>query len=255
MPRGARKKSESGIYHIMVRGINKQNIFHDNDDRLHFLRILRQIKLKHPFMLLAFCLMDNHVHLLIKETNEAISQIMKRIENSYAFWYNAKYKRVGHVFQNRFNSEPVTTERYLLAVLRYIHQNPVKASMVEEPGDWTWSSHRDYLGESYPYVAIDKDLIQNLFGSEENIAIKNYREFISEQHDDKCMDEDENNKVSDEKLIKEIGKLLGEYPASTLQQMKKTERDQVIQQLKAYGGSVRQLAKLTGLDRNKIDRA
>ena len=125
MPRQARKRAESGIYHVMLRGINQQRIFEDEEDNQRFLQILRECKEIGGFMLLAYCLMGNHVHLLIKEGTESLEQIFKRIGGRFVYWYNVKYQRVGHLFQDRFKSEPVDTDAYLLTVIRYIHQNPV----------------------------------------------------------------------------------------------------------------------------------
>jgi putative transposase len=146
MPRHARKKSKTGVYHVMVRGINKEIIFHDDEDRRKFLYILAKVKEGYPFELLGYCLMNNHVHLLIREGTENISQIMKRIGTRYAIYFNSKYDRKGHLFQNRFRSERVEDEEYLLTVLRYIHQNPVKAFLVNDTKDYLWSSYRAYLG-------------------------------------------------------------------------------------------------------------
>ena len=131
MPRQPRRKSESGIYHIMLRGINQQTIFEDDADYRRFLDTLEKYKAVSGYTVFAYCLMSNHVHLLLKVADEDLDMIMKRIGGSYVFWYNWKYSRRGHLFQDRFKSEPVETDPYFLAVLRYIHQNPVKAKIVK----------------------------------------------------------------------------------------------------------------------------
>jgi len=131
LARVARERSRTGIYHIMLRGINRQTIFEDNQDRVRFLDTLEEYKDICEFVFYGYCLMDNHVHLLIKETKESVSDIIKRICSSYVYWYNAKYKRCGHLFQERFKSEIVETDSYFLTVLRYIHQNPLKAKTAE----------------------------------------------------------------------------------------------------------------------------
>ncbi|GAE47324.1 transposase [Mesobacillus boroniphilus] len=127
MARKARVKSSSGIYHVMFRGVNRQDIFHDDDDRRRFLEILKKYKKKMGLQVYAWCLMSNHIHVLLKEGEESISATMKRVGVSYAVYYNWKYRTSGHVFQNRFNSEIVENDAYFLTVVRYIHQNPVKA--------------------------------------------------------------------------------------------------------------------------------
>ena len=148
MPRSARKRSASGIYHIMLRGINRQDIFHDEDDKQRFLGILKKVKETSLCEVYGYCLMGNHVHLLIREGKEALSQIMKRVGTAYAYWYNTKYERIGHLFQDRFKSENVDDDSYFLSVLRYIHQNPLKAKMVNTMSEYVWSSYESYIKKS-----------------------------------------------------------------------------------------------------------
>ena len=129
MPRKARAKSKTGIYHIILRGINRQKIFNDNEDKKRLLETLLRYKEKSKYQIYAYCLMDNHIHLLLKEGEEPLAQIMRRIGGSYVYWYNHKYERVGNLFQDRFKSEVVEDDTYFLTVLRYIHQNPAKAGI------------------------------------------------------------------------------------------------------------------------------
>ncbi|MCL2672285.1 MAG: transposase [Clostridiales bacterium] len=126
MPRTARRKSENGLYHVMLRGINQQQIFHDNEDNEKFLAVLKECKKVSEFELHAYCLMGNHVHLLLRTGKEELEQIFKRIGVRYVYWYNWKYKRTGHLFQDRYKSEPVENDEYYFTVLRYIHQNPIR---------------------------------------------------------------------------------------------------------------------------------
>ena len=140
MARQSREKSETGIYHVMIRGIDKRNIFLDKEDKIKFLEKLIQAKEAAKFKLYAYCLMDNHVHLLIQESEE-IGTSIKRLTVGYVQWHNNKYARTGHLFQNRYMSEVVETEEYLISVLRYIHQNPVKAKMVKNCTNYLWSSY------------------------------------------------------------------------------------------------------------------
>ena len=127
MARLARERSNSGIYHVMVRGINRQSLFEDDEDRQRLIQTIGVYKSISNYDLYGYCLMNNHIHLLMRETREPISQAIKRISSSYVHWYNLKYKRCGHLFQERFKSEVVETNAYFLTVLRYIHQNPIKA--------------------------------------------------------------------------------------------------------------------------------
>lgn len=109
MPRKAREKSESGIYHIMMRGINRQKVFKDDEDCLRFIQTLQKYKEQSDYAIYAYCLMGNHVHILLKTGTEPLEQIMRRVCGSYVYWYNDKYQRIGNLFQDRFKSEPGQT--------------------------------------------------------------------------------------------------------------------------------------------------
>ena len=145
MPRIARIRSESGVYRIMLRGINRQDIFEDEEDIQRLLETIVRYKAICKYEVYAYCIMSNHVHLLLKETEDTISNVVKRISGSYVFWYNKKYERCGHLFQERYKSEAVESDEYLLTVLRYIHQNPIKAGMVKDISTYKWSSYIEYM--------------------------------------------------------------------------------------------------------------
>ena len=130
MPRHAREKSQSNIYHVMLRGVNRQIIFEDDRDRQYFMTAMQRCKEVSRYRLHAFCLMPNHVHLLIEPAEEPLETVFKRIGVSYANYFNKRHERVGHLFQDRFRSENVETDEYYMTALRYILQNPVKAGIV-----------------------------------------------------------------------------------------------------------------------------
>lgn len=191
MARQSRERSQLKVYHAILRGVNKQQIFECTEDYEHFVRILqRQCGLpvetrpskvlssprsylailddgtppsiipaddtpeRHCY-LYAWCLMGNHVHLLIKESDEPIGEVMKRISSSYVYYYNHKYNRVGHLFQERFKSQPVEDWNYFLTLLRYIHQNPLKPHLVKDLKDYRWSSWNEFLGHyDHPFSSI-----------------------------------------------------------------------------------------------------
>ncbi|MBR2101101.1 MAG: transposase [Eubacterium sp.] len=145
MARQQRAKSESGIYHIMLRGINKQQVFFDDDDYYMFLNVLSKAKTVSGFKLYAYCLMNNHIHLLIEEGVEPLSKAFMRIGDSFIYRYNNKYNRIGGVFQGRYKSIPVNDDEYFISVLRYIHQNPVKAGLVNKCDQYKFSSYNEYF--------------------------------------------------------------------------------------------------------------
>ena len=147
MARLPRRRSYSNIYHIMIRGINKQKIFFDNMDYGYFLKVLKKNKEKYGFSLLAFCLMPNHVHIMGLDRENKLSEMMKVVEITYAFYFNKKYDRVGYVFQSRFKSKGINDPEYFESVIKYIHQNPEKAG-IETIEKYKWSSYRFYLNYS-----------------------------------------------------------------------------------------------------------
>ena len=195
MPRQARKQSSSGIYHIMLRGTNRQTLFYNDKDCRTFIKYLKAIKAESPFILYAYCLMKNHVHLLIRESETPLETIMKRIGIKYARYFNSRYKRCGHVFQDRFKSENVEDERYFQTVYRYILRNPAKAGICAEPGDYRWNSYGELFQSS---TWIDNDLIFSMMGKKDLIS------FINAENEDRCMDNDDIKKVKSEEARKLI---------------------------------------------------
>lgn len=240
MPRQARKKSITGIYHVMLRGINQQQIFEDNEDYEKFLQVIKDCKDISPFEVFAYCLMGNHVHLLIKEVKEPIEQIMKRIAIRFVYWYNVKYQRVGHLFQDRFKSEPIEDDAYLFTVLRYIHQNPIKAGVSEKIEDYKYSSYKEFLG--CPYI-VDRNLIFDMMNKEDFVNFNNQKAF------DKCLDIDEKRaiKVTDEEAQRIIEKYSKCKNAAEFQELDIKQRDKYLNKLRESGLSIRQISRLTGI--------
>ena len=204
MPRKAREKSQSGIYHIIMRGINRQDIFEDEEDYKKLKQTLKQYKEKSGYEIYAYCFMSNHVHLLIKVGKEPLEQIMRRVCGSYVYWYNQKYGRVGNLFQDRFKSEPVENDSYLLTVLRYIHQNPTKIGGSIE---YVWSSYKEYLGE---VQVIDTITILGMFSEDREKAVRKFVEFNNEAGQETCLDIEEQYRITDQEagqIIKKVFKL------------------------------------------------
>lgn len=240
MPRRARKKSGNGTYHIMLRGINKQQIFEEAEDYEKFLDVLKSCKAISEFKLYAYCLMGNHIHLLIKEGKESLETIFKRIGGKFVYWYNVKYERVGHLFGDRFKSEPVDTDAYFLTVVRYIHRNPVKAGICKNPKDYLYSSYNDYLnGADF----VDSSLLYNLVPKEQ------FETFNTENTLDACLDLEEKKfvKVTDEQAIKIIEKYSKAKNISEFQKLEPEKRDKFLSKFKEKGMSIRQISRLTGV--------
>ncbi|MDQ0215903.1 REP element-mobilizing transposase RayT [Oikeobacillus pervagus] len=252
MPRKARRKSRSGIYHIMLRGINKQTIFEEDEDKRRFLETLKKYKAICNYQIYSYCLMNNHVHLLLKETDESISIAIKRISSSYVYWYNSKYERYGHLFQGRFKSENVEDQTYFLTVLRYIHQNPMKAGLAKTVLESKWTSINEYL---FNADIVDIDFALDLFSSERNKAIQMFMTYMQQQNHDQCLDDRVKVRMTDHE-VKEYLCKWGITNNSELQQMEKDKRDAVLVKLKKLKGvTIRQLSRITGISKSVIHRA
>lgn len=148
MARQLRIEFSGAFYHITSRGNLRERIFYDDKDRERFQDILKRTKERYGYLLHAYALMDNHYHLLIETPKTNISQIMQNINTSYTVYINKKYQRNGHLFQGRFKGIIVNKDEYLLTLSRYIHLNPVRAKIVENPEDYRWTSYRAYIDKS-----------------------------------------------------------------------------------------------------------
>ncbi len=267
MPRRSRKMSESGIHHIMLRGINRSAIFHDEEDCEVFLQYLSEsltpppaglsdgffvtpepcgggtkepsLCNARPAQIYAYCLMGNHVHLLMKAGDEPLSSLFKRFGVRYVYWYNHKYDRVGHLFQDRFKSAPVEDDAYLLAVYRYIAQNPVKAGLCEKPGSYRWAS----FGNPRPDLRcapLPADY------TEEQL-----REYVlSDQPDLHPFPE----RVTDREAEALLKKVTGVKYAGEMQGMPPEKLGEYCAALAGRGVTLRQIERLSGISRRNLAR-
>jgi len=249
MPRKAREKSQSGIYHIIMRGINRQNIFEDEEDYIKFKQTVMQYKDKSGYEIYAYCLMGNHVHLLIKVGREPLEQIMRRICGSYVYWYNLKYQRIGNLFQDRFKSEPVDDESYLLTVVRYIHQNPLK---VGSDIQYKWSSYKEYTGEAQ---LIETNVVLTILSEDKGRAVKRFIEYNSETNKEKCLDIEEKQRITDQEAMNIIKEVCNLKYATEIQNFDPLKRDKCLKEIKEkYSLSIRQIERLTGINRGIVSR-
>lgn len=229
----------------MLRGINQQQIFEDVADYAKFLEILKDCKAICEFELYAYCLMGNHIHLLLKEGTESLEQVFKRLCGRFVYWYNTKYRRVGHLFQDRFKSEPIDTEEYFFAVLRYIHQNPTKAKLCKRVEDYPYSSYAEYMSQE---TFVDRDYVLSLTTREEFIGLHH------QEVDANCMDVTDQVivRVTDEQAKALIKKISGCENASEFQTLEPAQRDKYLKKLREKGISIRQLSRLTGISFNVV---
>lgn len=245
MSRQARQLSDSGYLHLIVRGIGKQLLFEDREDYTFFLWALRRFCTETGVRVLAYCLMENHVHLLVYDSAGCTPQLMKKIGVTYARYFNRKYERSGHLFQDRYRSEAIEDESYLLTVFRYILNNPQKAGLGPASG-YEWSSYAQY-GDANAFV--DTTLLRDLIGDQEQ-----YTAFLAAEHDDDCM-EYEPPRRDDAWAKAVIRQCLEGESGTVLQSCDRAKRDAVLRQLKRKGLSVRQLERLTGINRGVIQKA
>jgi len=252
MPRVARIKSSSGIYHIITRGINQQNIFSCDDDYERLLNTIKRYCIKSKCEIYAYCLMDNHIYLLLKEGQEPIATTMKKIGTSYVYYYNWQYNRKGHLFQDRFKSEPVEDDAYFLTVLRYIHLNPVKAGITNDPATYPYSSYTEYTDK---VKLVNTSFALKLFNQDQDKAIEEFISFHHQSNDDKCLDITEKRDTFSDKIIRQLVSKKYNIELATLANTNPDTQRKVIKYLKELNGcSLRQLSRLTGLTLYEVRR-
>lgn len=178
MARKLRIHYPGALYHVMVRGNNRENVFIDGICKSNYLSILSRYKMKMSFKLYAFCLMDNHAHLLIEVGDDPLSRIMQRIQQVYTQWFNRSFNRTGHVFQQRYKALLCNKESYLLQLIKYIHNNPVKANL-DDGIRYKWSSHNSYISLEKNSLVNTSEVL-SIFSDNRNRAIRQYLQFMSE---------------------------------------------------------------------------
>lgn len=164
-------------YHITARGNRKAEIFLENEDYSKYLAIFEKVHTTHPITLHSYCLMPNHVHLLIETSDSPISLFMKELQARYAIYFNKKYDFVGHVFQGRYGAQLVDSVTYFLEASRYIHRNPLEANLVLDPSAYKWSSYPTYLFKAKnPLISTAKTL--SYFQDSRYLT---YKEFVEKE--------------------------------------------------------------------------
>lgn len=180
MSRPLRIEFPGAVYHVTGRGNARQRIYRDDDDREQFLSVLSHVVDRYEWLLHAYCLMDNHYHLLIETPRANLSLGMRQLNGLYTQSYNRRHRRVGHLFQGRFKAILVEKEPHLLELCRYVILNPVRAKRINHPGKWKWSSYRATAGEGSTPEFLTVDWILGRFGNRYREARKKYRTFVTE---------------------------------------------------------------------------
>lgn len=264
----SRRVSEARIYHVVSRGVGRQIMFEDDDDRRRYLDLLQREASRHHCSILAWCIMDNHVHLLLQAELNELSESMRVINSSYAMYFNKRYERVGHLMQGRFKSEPVNTDEYLLTVVRYIHQNPEKAG-IAKTSDYAWSSYREYVGEKRitetgctpkGVISVTTSLdkisdtapVLELFGS-----VSEFEHFHKTlDFSAGCADVGRGRQILDsESALSTARSIASPLRVEEIATLPKPQRNQVLCKLKEGGLSVRQIERLTGVSKSVVSKA
>lgn len=252
----------------MLRGINKQDIFFDKQDYLKFTKIIINSKKFFSYNLYSYVIMPNHVHLEIKDNKNNLSKIMQYIQISYASYFNKKYNRTGHLFQDRYRSKPVESNEYVIKLMRYIHQNPVAAAIckIEE---YEWSSYNKYLNNADIDDIVDTEdilsIIEEYYGTEENYkdeqkTIKQFIEFnkknINIKTSKEFLEYEIRNKLSDKELIEFIYKELNIDNIQDIQKYNTNLRNNIIRKIKKIAGcSNKQIARVLGINQRVVEKA
>ncbi len=180
MARKPRIEYEGAFYHVITRGNQQQKIFKDSLDYRKFLDILASYKQRYHFHLYAYVLMPNHVHLLIETQDTRLSKTLQGVNQRYTMYYNRRYKTVGHLFQGRYKAILCDRDRYLLALLQYIHHNPLRAKIAESLNQYPWSSYRAYLTQTDISDLINTDQVLRIFSENKGRSRKYYKALMND---------------------------------------------------------------------------
>ncbi len=246
MPRVARIKSYTNMYHTILRGIDQRNIFYDEQDRKKFIQELIKTKEKYKYDIYAYCLMNNHIHLLVNDYENNLCKIMQKIALSYSIYFNKKYERIGHLFQNRYISKPVENIRYLCSLQKYIHQNPQNEGICKTE-EYKWSSYKDYKGRD---GITETKYLLSIYGNLEEFERftlqrlnNDIKDFLEYELKTKITDDEAKVIISEIVDIKEI------------QRLNTYERNKEIQKLIDIKGiSLSQMSRILGINRKVIER-
>lgn len=245
--RAARRVAESGFYHVVTRGNGKQIIFESDEDRAAFVRLLRECTHSEGVSVIAWCLMENHVHVVLLDPDGRLSDVMRTLLTRYANRFNARTGHVGHVFQERFFSETIESDRQLLAAVRYVHLNPEKGGLCAAE-KYRWSSYSEYVGNKTAQLT-RTDIVLDMLQGTEGFAR------LIRQPDDayayvpRCelLDEDDALTIATDALL-----AAGLCAPGDVKGLSKPRRNKAIVVLSKLGFSIRRIERMTGVGRGTI---
>lgn len=251
MPRKRRVLANCGIYHVILKGMGSQLLFEDDKDKKRFLSTLYRFEKEQCFEIYAYCLLDNHVHLLLWDQPNSLSLIMKKINLSYVLYFNKKYERTGSLFHGRFKSELIDNDFYLLSTFRYIHNNPQKAGIANKE-NYRWSSYLNYLkkkSDKFMNLSFILEMIKDNYG-----AIP-FSRFSALTENSVIMDIDSSHYINDRRVISQINQKLKINSPQKIQSLSKIERNKALKELISLQIPLRQLERVLGISRGIIKRS
>ncbi len=253
MPRKPRIMSSTGIYHVILRSVNQHIIFEEDSDYQKFLFVLSDCKKKYDIEIYAYCLMNNHIHLLLYVPSDKLSSFFQSLGTRFVRWYNNKYSRSGHLFQDRFYSSAIESEKAFLSAIIYIHNNPIKANMCQYASEYRWSSFNAFYGAkntlvnvSFSYnIAGTKDSLLHYFAKEadspDNSLFKNDHREV-------------NHFFTDEKALVIFKSLTHLSSTSDVAALEKVKRNEYVRALRKKGLTVNQIARLMDISAATVKR-
>lgn len=255
MTRKSRQISITGIYHVILRGINRQQLFHDSDDYGKFIQILHQQvtpkdesgqSLPPKCAIYAYCLMPNHVHLLVKAGKDALGNIVKSIGIAYVAYYHKKYVRAGHLFQDRFKSEPVNDVNHLITLIRFIYQNPIAEGLTKHVEKYPWSSWQEYQSPEKCQMPVCST--RAVF---QQISFDDLKALVDEPLENSAVmleyDKKERKQLAEEKLEEFMKNIFGISHPQSIKHLSAYELEAILQIAYDRGFSIRCLAHYTKL--------
>lgn len=250
MPRKPRIISSTGIYHIILRSINQRILFEEDADYQKFLFILSDCSVKHDIDIYAYCLMDNHIHLLLHSLPNNLASFFQSIGSRFVRWYNNKYLRSGHLFQDRYHSVAIYNKESYLNVLKYIHNNPVKANMCRFPSEYRWSSYNAFYGQKNPLINVS--FSYDIAGSKDSLL--QYFSADATVDDTNLSYPPTKHFFTDEMALIVFHKITGLNNTSEIVNLNKASRNNYIKMLHQHGLTTNQIARIMDVSTSTVKR-